>query len=251
MAKEKVNRDQRIGTTEIGDPCFHLEIFDNLYRGNIVITKHLTNQLCGKLIENKEKVILHLTCTGYGGTKVEPFVPPYQDTYSQCMDLIKGGFPPKHIVLRIDPIIPTEKGVKLAMNVMVQFSNCGIERLRVSFLDNYNHVKERFKEIGYPILYDGKFHESLERRKEIIDNITKNAEKCGFKSVECCGEPNMDSIPCLSKKDLDILGLNDIELVGSSSQRDACGCPSNKSELIREMPKRCGHKCLYCYLKDK
>ena len=100
-------------------------------------------------------------------------------------------------------------------------------------------------------MYDGKFHESLERRKEIIDNITKNAEKCGFKSVECCGEPNMESIPCLSKKDLDILGLNDIELVGSSSQRDACGCPSNKSELIRDMPKRCGHKCLYCYLKDK
>lgn len=89
MSKEKVNKDKRIGTTEIGDPCFHLEIFDNLYRGNIIITKHLTNQLCGKLIENKEKVILHLTCTGYGGTKVEPFVPPYQDTYSQCMDLIK------------------------------------------------------------------------------------------------------------------------------------------------------------------
>ena len=53
MSKEKVNKDQRIGTTEIGDPCFHLEIFDNLYRGNIIITKHLTNQLCGNKISVK------------------------------------------------------------------------------------------------------------------------------------------------------------------------------------------------------
>ena len=250
MSKIKVDRAQRIGATEIGDPCFHLEIFNNLYRGNIIITKHLTNALCGKLIENKDKIILHISCTGYGGTKVEPFVPPYQNTYQQCMDLIGCGFPSKQIVLRIDPIIPTKKGVCLAMNVMSQFGNCDIKRLRVSFLDNYAHVKERFKKLGYPILYNGKFHESLERRKEIMSEITSHAIKCGFESIECCGEPNIESIPCLSKKDIEILGLNDIELVGSSSQRDACGCPSNKSELIRDTPKRCGHKCLYCYLKN-
>lgn len=251
MSKGNVSKDQRIGVTEIGDPCFHLEIFDNLYRGNIIITKHLTDKLCGNLIENSDKIILHLSCTGYGGTIVEPFVPPYQNTYSQCIDMIKAGFPSSHIVLRIDPIIPTSKGIKLAMNVISQFANIGISRLRISFLDNYKHVKDRFIEKNIPLLYGGKFHEDLRIRNNVLEDVKKHANACGFKSVECCGEPNIDSIPCLSQIDIDILGLKDIELVGSSEQRDSCCCPTNKSELIRDMPHRCGHKCLYCYLKDK
>lgn len=250
MSKGNVSNDQRIGVTEIGDPCFHLEIFDNLYRGNIIITKHLTDKLCGKLIENSDKIILHISCTGYGGTIVEPFVPPYQKTYSQCVDMMKAGFPSSHIVLRIDPIIPTDKGVKLAMNVMSQFANIGIKRLRISFLDNYKHVRDRFTEKKIPLLYGGKFHEDLGKRKEILAMLNDHSTACGFKSLECCGEPNIDSVPCLSQTDIDILGLKDIELVGSSEQRESCGCPTNKSELIRDMPHRCSHQCLYCYLKD-
>ena len=54
-----MDKDQYIGITETIDPAFHLEIFDNLYKGNIIITKRLTNKLNEKLIENKDKVILH------------------------------------------------------------------------------------------------------------------------------------------------------------------------------------------------
>ena len=65
-----MNKDQYIGITENIDPAFHLEIFDHLYKGNIIITKRLTNKLNEKLIENKDKVILHCTCTGFGGSKL-------------------------------------------------------------------------------------------------------------------------------------------------------------------------------------
>ena len=56
-----MDKSQYIGITETSDPCFHLEIFDNLYAGNIIITKNLSNKLIEKLIEHKDKCILHCT----------------------------------------------------------------------------------------------------------------------------------------------------------------------------------------------
>lgn len=55
------DKSQRFGTTEISDPSFHLDLFDNLYEGNLIITKSLKNPLLDKLVENKEKCILHMT----------------------------------------------------------------------------------------------------------------------------------------------------------------------------------------------
>ena len=34
-----MDKSQRFGTTEISDPCFHLEIFENLYDGIYLMTK--------------------------------------------------------------------------------------------------------------------------------------------------------------------------------------------------------------------
>ena len=50
-----MEKSQYIGITETSDPCFHLDIFDNLYNANIIITKNLTNNLIEKLIENGVK----------------------------------------------------------------------------------------------------------------------------------------------------------------------------------------------------
>ena len=56
-----MDKSQYIGITETSDPCFHLELFDRLYDGNIIVTKNLSNKLIEKLIENKDKCILHCT----------------------------------------------------------------------------------------------------------------------------------------------------------------------------------------------
>ena len=47
----KIDKTQYIGITETSDPCFHLDLFDNLYDANIIITKNLSNRLIDKLIE--------------------------------------------------------------------------------------------------------------------------------------------------------------------------------------------------------
>jgi hypothetical protein len=229
-----------------------LEIFDNLYDGNLIITKRLTEPFIDKLIEHKDKIILHCTVTGMGGSKIEPFVPPKESMFSKTKALIEKGFPVSHIVLRVDPIVPTEKGVQTAIGVINLFRPLGITRLRISFLDMYNHVKDRFKENDIPIPYDT-FHASSISREEALRTILKEAS--GDFSIEMCGEPPtsvnvITSVPCLSQKDVDILGLTDkITLEGFKDARTYCGCPGNKTELIKDKPKQCGHKCLYCFWK--
>jgi DNA repair photolyase len=249
--KKEIPNEQRIGTCEAGEIAFNLDAFDRLYKGNIIITKRLTDKLIEKLIENSDKIIFHCCVTGMGGTRIEPFVPTLEETYNKFIKLIEGGFPISHVVLRVDPIVPTKKGIETAMSVLRRFRGLGIDRVRISFLDNYKHVKERFKEENIDILYDGKFHAPLKDRLKWLTAIKYCAEECEYGNVEACGEPGIESISCLSQRDIDILGLTDeITLEGSAEQRTSCGCSANKSELLRVKPHRCEHKCLYCYWRD-
>ncbi len=244
-----MNKEQYIGITETSDPCFHLELFDNLFKANIIVSKNISNKLIDKLIEHKNKCILHCTCTGMGGTKIEPFVPEIEQTAKQIKKLIDNGFPAEQIVLRIDPIIPTEKGVNTAINVIETFKELGIKRLRMSFLDMYKHVKERFIDINIKIPYET-FHADLKTRKEAFEKLSNKATECGFTIIQTCGEPGFDSTPCISQMDVDILGLtNEIILEGNKEQRTHCSCPANKKELIKDKPHQCNHKCLYCFWK--
>ena len=113
-----MDKSQYFGATESFDIAFNLDAFDHLYSGNLIITKRLTNKLIDKLIEHKDKIILHCTVTGMGGSKIEPFVPTYKEYYEKCKELIAKGFPVKQIVLRVDPVIPTEKGINTALKVI-------------------------------------------------------------------------------------------------------------------------------------
>ena len=93
------------------------------------------------------------------------------------------------------------------------------------------------------------FHVDLEKRKEELQHLEKYANSLGYSSVEVCGEPGIESKSCLSQTDIDILGLTDkIKLLGNKGQRSSCGCPSNKTELLKVgRPHRCENKCLYCF----
>lgn len=248
----KIHKSQRVGITETSEIAFNLDVFDNLYKANIIITKRLTNDLINKLNEHYDKVILHLTCTGMGQTRIEPFVPSVDETREKFIQLITLGFPIEQVVLRIDPIVPTDKGIRTATSVLEAFKGLGIKRVRISFLDNYKHVRERFKNEGINELYDGSFHAPLEDRVRYLEMIKDCASECGYEVVEACGEPGIESTPCLSQRDIDTLCLTDeIKLVGSAEQRTSCSCPQNKSELITNgFNKKCKHGCLYCYVKD-
>jgi DNA repair photolyase len=252
----KIDNSQKVGITEAGEISFSLDAFDRLYNANIIITKRLTKELINKLLEHSDKCILHLTVTGFGGTSIEPFTPSVESTLGKLKELVENGFPVTHVVLRIDPIIPTKKGMETAFMVLTTFSGIGIERVRLSFLDMYKHVQSRFKKanIDIPDIYKNEsgeinFHVNLDERKEKLSQLSEYAKSIGYSSIEVCGEPGIESVSCLSQKDIDILGLTGkITLIGNKGQRGSCNCPANKSELLRVgRPHRCENACLYCF----
>ena len=99
----------KIGITEAGDAGIDLSWTDKLdsVDGAILITKHITPDFEKEVIKHKDKIILHATITGFGGTVIEPNVPAPRPEFLALMNLIENGFPIEKVVVRVDPIIPT------------------------------------------------------------------------------------------------------------------------------------------------
>lgn len=190
-------------------------------------------------------VIIHCTITGFGGTKIEPNVPSADvsfDGYRAFVDM----FGKDRVVLRCDPVIPTEKCVVFVASKIM--SKALGTRIRFSFLDMYDHVKQRFTEAGIDIHklgFGGSFHASLDDRLKFVELIKQFIPDTSMLSA--CGEPGIQSEPCVSKRDCDILS---VDLMSSSrSQRLACCCAANKTELLK-IRGQCQHGCLYCYWRN-
>jgi DNA repair photolyase len=232
----------KIGITECGDAGLDFSWVDKLFDANIIISKSLNDTLIEKLVKNKSKIIFHMTCTGWGGTTFEPNVPEADFTRDQFDKLIESGFPLQQVVLRVDPIIPIEHGIKRARYVLDIFKDSGIKRVRYSFLDMYEHVFKRFVDAGITPPYS-----TFTAPKYMINDIMDLLMDYDYE-FEACGEYTEHKIGCVSKKDLDILGV-EIEQEGCSKQRKSCSCFGNKTQLIKGYT-RCAHKCLYCFWRD-
>jgi len=221
----------RIGITERGDAALSIQEWQSNIKtcdGAILITKNLTDEFINAVQD--VNCIVHATVTGWGGSAIEPNVPTWQESLLQYNKLRKV-IPHERIVLRIDPIIPTKEGIARALNIKDRFKH---DRLRISFLDLYPHVKKRFTEASLkPPAYN--FHAPLTQRKQIA---------ILFPGAEICGEPEMNCTGCISKKDLKTLGLTAELKIGS--QRNACRCLAVKQELLSNRG-QCAHGCLYCY----
>ena len=225
----------------------------NKMDGAILITKNVTDKFIKTALLFKNKVIVHATVTGYGHTKLEPRVPHYKKSIGQIAKLIEAGFPKDQIVLRIDPIIPTEKGIVLCDDVLRGGYYIGLRRFRISVIDMYPHVRERFKNAGLPNPYgEGNFTASKMQFQQLDNWISQMLIAYPDISIECCAEPmlkNPIQTGCISEKDLALLGLKN-ESDPSGFQRKDCLCLSCKTELLNNKY-RCPNGCLYCYWKDR
>lgn len=227
----------KIGITERGDAALDLAWRNaSGVDGVILITK--SPQVLLELPREKlpEPVIVHCTITGYGATVLEPGVAPWHETisaYERWVDRLG----PERVVLRIDPIIPTQKGLDRALEVLRRARG----RVRISFLDLYPHVCDRFKKAGLPIPWQG--HAPIEVRQAALERLQEAAGR----EVEVCGEPGLKCTGCISPADLRALGLADWS-GPKSRQRPACACLGVKTELLSNKHP-CRHGCLYCYWK--
>lgn len=101
----------KIGVTEAGDAGVDLSWEEKLddVDAAVLITKCVSPDFFDATLRHKDKLIIHTTVTGYGHSILEPNVPTLYEEFTAIMELVKAGFPMSRIVVRVDPIIPTEK----------------------------------------------------------------------------------------------------------------------------------------------
>lgn len=186
------------------------------------------------LLHWKSACIFHATITGFGGTRVEPGVSKPEETLKGLNALIQKGFPAEQIVLRIDPIVPTPRGIQTAINV-IKGAPREIRRIRFSFIDGYGGIK------GY-LPWDS-FHAPQEAQDAALSALYAEADR---RTLEACGEPQLkENRGCISSRDYEILSLP-IPPETRKGQRKGCMCLGNKTELLTK-PRCCPNGCLYCY----
>ena len=243
----------KIGVTERGDAGIDFSWYDKLdsVSGAIIITKKISDAFIDKILTASKPIILHCTCTGWGNTWVEPNVHDYKSQIDMLGNLLTKGFPPKNVVLRVDPIIPTTEGIEKACNVLKYASEkVDIKRVRISVLDEYRHVKSRLQLAGHNSFYPGN---SLYATKEMIDNVVSALTQFPF-IYETCAEDFLSSksnqfmsVGCVSDIDLKIMGIDmPSGLLENMQNRRGCHCLSCKKELLTNKS-QCPHKCIYCY----
>lgn len=224
---------KKIGITEACDPTINFKWIDWVRNGKpaILITK--MPRLLLPMLQKSDNIIVHCTITTFGCSIVEPNVDFTKDSlvaYHQLCKLLT----PERVVLRIDPIIYWYwDSRKIYYKQLIDEAE---GRIRISFLDLYSHVLNRFHQHHIKLICET-FHLPLDIRQEIWEYLGQ---------PEICCEPNMPSVPCVSEKDCDILDVDPNPKL--KSQRPLCGCLGNKVELCTRPPK-CTYGCLYCYWK--
>ena len=249
----------KIGITEAGDAGLDTSWADKLdsVDGAILVTKQFTPLFCEKALEHKSKVLIHATITGYGGTTIEPNVPPPDTEMKRVLELVDRGFPKEKVTIRVDPIIPTQKGIARAEKVITDAIKKGFMRFRVSVIDMYPHVRERFREKGIEPPYHDNFQapwamfRSVDEMLYRVSLMCRNYAPWTYKDlqIEACAEPALKNViqrGCISDYDLNLLGLEDNAADQEGFQRKNCLCYSGKTELLKTK-QQCHHMCMYCY----
>ena len=244
----------KIGVTERGDPSLDFSWVEKMEKmdGTILITKKLTNKVIEASKPYLNKMIFHVSCTGYGGTVIEPNIPKFQVQLNQAKKLLQMGVDVNKVVIRIDPIIPTTKGISVAGKVFLNAISMGFKRFRISIMDAYPHVRKRMSELGINPPY-GDFFSATSKMFEDVDAFVRQLKKIYPDiSIESCAEGKLSEVECIgcvSKKDFILLNLDFDDLDNNGYQRKDCLCCSAKTELLFNK-NQCPYKCLYCYWKN-
>ena len=196
----------KIGVTEAGDAGVDLSWEEKLddVDAAVLVTKCVSPDFFDAVLRHKDKLIIHTTMTGYGHSILEPNVPAPYEEFAAIMELVKAGFPMSRIVVRVDPIIPTEKGLSVAYHTMISFMEMGFQRYRVSVIDMYPHARNRFKEAGLPLPYGDSGFAPSKAQLLKVDNMLWQAKQFweGLNNgkilrIESCAEPGLaEPIAC-------------------------------------------------------
>lgn len=247
----------KIGITEYGDAGRDLRWFSKMHSvdGAVLITKTITKTFGETLLTVQKPVILHATCTGWGGSYMEPHVYEYSDTLTAVQRLIQRGFPRERIVIRIDPIIPIDEGLERCRKVLEgveKIFGCDT-RIRVSIMDEYPHVRARIGRSLYNNCFTAPEH-MMKAAAAVLNNFAFTYETCA--EDRFVGMLKKGVVRgCISRMDLELMGISaDGYMTENPQHRSGCHCLSCKTELLRPdaigvKVNPCPNGCLYCFWK--
>lgn len=140
------------------DPTLSYEWINKLTEINILNTKVLNQEFCDIVLQNKNKIFLHVTISGMGKTPFEPNIPSVKTTFDYLKYLVNNGFPINQILIIINPILPNDNGLKalkLLLKVLTEYRELRLRWVRTNLL-TYKTVAD---------LYDSKFKQDKKNLK--------------------------------------------------------------------------------------
>lgn len=207
----------------------------------------LSNErLCSTLARYRQ-LYVHLTITGFGGSVLEPHIPPWQDVVGMLAQLVVFTGDARRISWRFDPIIRVEVNGTLFSNIDLfaplaeAVGEAGIAFCRTSWVEPYAKVQRRLARRGITL----QLH-SPEERREHARELTRIAASHGM-GIHFCAVADFPRSRCIDGELLSRLhpdGLN-CSPARAKGQRPLCGC--TQSIDIGWYSQKCLHGCLYCY----
>lgn len=140
------------------DPTLSYEWINKLTEINIINTKVLNQEFCDIVLQNKNKIFLHVTISGMGKTPFEPNIPSVKTTFDYLKYLVNNRFPINQILIIINPILPNDNGLKalkLLLKVLTEYRELRLRWVRTNLL-TYKTVAD---------LYDSKFKQDKKNLK--------------------------------------------------------------------------------------
>jgi len=173
-----------------------------------------------------DQLYIHVTVTGFGGTPLEPGVPPPDDALAAIPELIKLSGDPRRIRIRPDPLLALRKDGRIITNIpvsgeiIVKAAVLGVVSFSTSFLVEYPKVERCLRKSGYTVV-----ELVQEKRVEIMSGLLKLGEKLGVTLNACC----VAGFPVSACIDGNLLtGLHPSRGVcrtdRAAGQRKRCGC---------------------------
>jgi len=193
------------------------------------------------------QLFFHVTITGMGGTRLEPFSPRMAESLQALEGVVRLAGMPERVRVRFDPIVHLSlpdgrryTNLPHFDEVVAACGRLGIPEVVTSWMECYPKVRKRL---------EGKGVTALEVREDTVEAdagfMLERSSAAGVRLTGCCAPP-LESSRCINGElfnRLHPLG-HKCSTAEARGQRPLCTC-----SISRDIGwyTACAHGCLYCY----
>ncbi|MGQ9779372.1 MAG: DUF1848 family protein [Bacillota bacterium] len=186
-----------------------------------------------------------VTITGWGGTELEPLVPPAEESLAVLPDLLRFLGHPGRLKVRIDPLLRLADGrdnLAAAASIMTAAAGYGVKDFVTSIVTPYAKIFPRLAAAGLALA-----PWSPEERQEIVAGLSNLAARLGVRLAGCC-LPELPRSACIDGFALQATHPRRLPCRTDHppGQRAECGC-THSIDLGWYASHPCLSGCLYCY----